>query len=206
MAYFPFFADLENLCCLVIGGGKIASRKIDKLYPFGVKLKVVAPRICDEIYKRHNIKTVQKRFEPDDLDGADFVISATDDEQESIRIFKLCTQKKIPVNTVDDKEKCTFLFPALICEKGVTVGISTGGQSPLFSKELKKRIKLMLDEKSLKAVNILGQYRPLIKEKIHNKKHRGEVQEQLLQMLLGDPNYDEAQIKLLIEEYSKNEA
>ena len=49
MSYFPMFIDLGGRKCLVIGGGKVASRKIRVLKDFGADVFVVAPDIIDEI-------------------------------------------------------------------------------------------------------------------------------------------------------------
>ena len=48
MSYFPFFKEIEGEKCLVIGGGKVAARKISRLKGFGVKIKVVAPSIVSD--------------------------------------------------------------------------------------------------------------------------------------------------------------
>ena len=56
MAYFPFYIDIENKKILVVGGGTVALRKIEKLMPFSPDITVVAPKICDEI------KTLTARF------------------------------------------------------------------------------------------------------------------------------------------------
>ena len=60
----------------------------------------------------------------------DFVIAATSDEALNARIAKLCEERNILVNVVDDKEKCGFLFPSLIREGKLSIGISTEGASP----------------------------------------------------------------------------
>ena len=49
MAYFPFYIDIENKKILVVGGGTVALRKVEKLTPFSPDITVVAPKICDEI-------------------------------------------------------------------------------------------------------------------------------------------------------------
>lgn len=116
MAYFPFYIDIENKKILVVGGGTVALRKIEKLIPFSPDITVVAPKICDEI-KALNVKIIDRRFCDSDLDGAFCVVSATDDETLNGRIFQLCNEKNILVNTVDDKEKCGFIFPAIASKK-----------------------------------------------------------------------------------------
>ena len=80
MSYFPFFRDIEADTCLVIGGGKVAARKIEKLMDFGVKIKVVAPSISGLITgmtdKGSQIECIHREFEASDLDGIDFVIAS----------------------------------------------------------------------------------------------------------------------------------
>lgn len=113
MAYFPFYIDIENKNILVVGGGTVALRKIEKLSHFKPSITVVSPKICREILK-FNVKAVEREFDDNDLNGAFCVISATDNEQVNSHIFELCKEKNILVNTVDDKEKCGFIFPALV--------------------------------------------------------------------------------------------
>ena len=60
MAYFPFYIDIENKKILVVGGGTVALRKIEKLTPFSPDITVVAPKICDEI-KALNAEPMMKR-------------------------------------------------------------------------------------------------------------------------------------------------
>ena len=74
MAYFPFYIDIENKKILVVGGGTVALRKIEKLMPFSPDITVVAPKICDEI-KALNVKIIDRRFCDSDLDGAFCVVS-----------------------------------------------------------------------------------------------------------------------------------
>ena len=44
MAYFPMYIDLEGKKVIVVGGGKVALRKINSLLYFGAKIAVIAPR------------------------------------------------------------------------------------------------------------------------------------------------------------------
>ena len=45
MAYFPFFIDIENKKGLIVGGGRIAAHKAEKMKPFGAKIIIIAPDI-----------------------------------------------------------------------------------------------------------------------------------------------------------------
>ena len=45
MGYFPFFMDIAGKKGVIVGGGKVAARKVEKLIPFGPVLTVVASRV-----------------------------------------------------------------------------------------------------------------------------------------------------------------
>ncbi|MEI3140615.1 MAG: bifunctional precorrin-2 dehydrogenase/sirohydrochlorin ferrochelatase [Lawsonibacter sp.] len=130
MAYFPFFVDLEGQRGLIVGGGTVALRKAEKLLPYGPALTVVAPEPVSELAALP-VELTRREFQPEDLDRADFVIAATDNEEENHRISALCQGRKIPVNVVDDKEACSFLFPPWCGEGTCPWASPPGAAAPL---------------------------------------------------------------------------
>lgn len=185
MGYFPFYIDIKDKPCLVVGGGVVALRKIQKIIEFEADITVVAPEICGEIMQINKIKLLNRKFEDKDLDDKFFVISATDDESVNEHIFQLCQEKGILVNTVDDKDKCGFIFPALVSKNNVTVGISTSAQSPIFAAYLRREIDDMLDERYCKIADILGKYRPVINAAFNSEQTRKKACGSLLDMCLN---------------------
>ena len=181
MAYFPFFIDIENKKILIIGGGNVALRKAEKLVQFGADIVVVAPEICAELERLAGVKLIRRRFENKDISTAFAVIAATDDRQLNARIYALCTDLGILVNTVDDPENCGFYFPALVRKNNVTVGISTGGTSPVFARYLREKTEELLDAKTLAAGDILAKYRPLIKQRFSTEEQRKNAAEAVLE-------------------------
>lgn len=51
MAYFPVFTQIEGKRCLIIGGGKVAARKVHTLLQYGAEVIVAAEKVCEEIKK-----------------------------------------------------------------------------------------------------------------------------------------------------------
>lgn len=201
MGYFPFYIDIENKNCLIVGGGTVALRKIEKLVPFKPSITVVAPKICNDIYKIEGIKIVNRKFETSDINDVFFVISATDDRILNEHIFKLCSERNILVNTVDDKEYCGFIFPALAVSDNITVGISTSGKSPVFARYLREKTENLIGEDCDKIVGLLGKYRFLVKEEISDEKNRKEAFERILALCInnGSPT-DESSILNIIKD------
>lgn len=175
MGYFPFFIELSGQAGLIVGGGTVALRKVEKLLPYGPKLTVVAPGFVPELAAIEGLDLVRRPFHPSDLDGAFFVIAATDDTQLNHQISALCQARGIPVNVVDDKQACTFLFPALVKRGDLSVGISTGGASPTAAIWLKEQIAALLPEGLEDILSWLEGQRPLLKERFPQERRRAAL-------------------------------
>ena len=93
MSYFPFFVEIGQKRCLVVGGGTVAFRKIEKLLPFGVEITVVSPSFCAEIEQTEGICRIRKEFQAEDVEDMCFVIGATDCEAVNARIAAVCHAK-----------------------------------------------------------------------------------------------------------------
>lgn len=164
MAYFPFFVDLSGKVGLIVGGGIVALRKIEKLMPFGPILTVAAPKFLPEVETCSGLILLQQPFAAELLDGKAFVIAATDDAAVNREIAALCRERNIPVNVVDDPDACTFLFPALVKQGDLTVGISTGGASPSAAVWVKEQVEEFLPERMDEILAYLGELRRRIKD------------------------------------------
>lgn len=172
MGYFPFFMDIENKKIVIAGGGRVAFGKALKLSPFKPRITIVAPEVIKELEAVRGAEIISKRFEDSDADDAFAVIAATNDAAVNGHIYELCREKNIPVNTVDDREKCTFIFPALVTRENITVGISTGGKSPFFAGYLREYIEDEIDDEMMDTLEILGRYRSSVKSIFYTRQQR----------------------------------
>lgn len=151
MAYFPLFIDLNQKQGLVVGGGAVAARKIRTLLSYGPHLTVCAPSVLPELEALPGLTLRWEPFSPALLEGAFFVIAATDDQELNSRIARLCRERNIPVNVADPGTESTFLFPSVVRRGPLTVGISTGGKSPSAAHYLKEQIEGLLPD-NLEAI------------------------------------------------------
>lgn len=166
MGYFPFFMDLEGREGLVVGGGAVALRKLQKLLPYGPRLTVAAPELLAEIEALPGLARLRWSFAPAMLEGKGFVIAATDDREVNRGIAALCRERGIPVNAVDDKEQCTFLFPALVKRGYLTVGVSTAGASPSAAAWVGRRVSERLPEDFGELLDYLASLRPMVQKRV----------------------------------------
>lgn len=201
MGYFPFFVDVENQNCLVVGGGVVALRKIEKLLPFNPNITVVSPKVHKEILSIENINIIKRKFDFNDLEEKSFVITATDDKVLNKEIYNFCKENNIPVNTVDDKDNCSFIFPALARNNGVTVAISTSGKSPIYAKYLRKKIESLIQD-SESIVDNLSKYREKIKNEISLEENRKVAFEKLLEYSLSNESITDDLVDKIIKDLS----
>lgn len=163
MSGFPFFIEIKDRPALIVGGGTVALRKIEKLLPYGPRLTVTAPEITEEIAALPGLLLHRRPFRPRDLDGMTFVIAAASDRDVNRQVSALCRERGILVNVVDDPEGCTFLFPALVKRGELSIGISSGGASPSAVIYLKEQIAAALPEHLEAVLDFLKEVRPRIK-------------------------------------------
>lgn len=200
MSYFPMFIDLQDRPCLIVGGGRVALRKVEVLKDFGAHITVIAPAILPEIKAIEGILYQEKTFETSDLKGLDLVIAATDDKELNHKISIACKKQSIPVNAVDQIEDCTFIFPAYLKEGEVVAAFSSGGQSPVITQYLKGKMRPLLTHHLGSLAACLGSLRENMKEKIKTEAERKIVYQEILQLgLEKDTIPSEEEIRKIIE-------
>lgn len=172
MGWFPFFVELSGKRGLIVGGGTVALRKVQKLLPYAPDLTVVAPEIGAEIRAIGGLDLRERSFLPEDLEDRDFVIAASDDHGLNHRIAELCKARRVMVNVVDCKEDCSFLFPALVKRGSLSVGISTGGASPTAAVYLKEQFAALLPERFEEILAYLEAVRGPVRERFPEEADR----------------------------------
>ena len=203
MSYFPFFMEIGQKPCLVVGGGVVALRKIEKLHPFGTEITVVSPAFCEELLEFlevHGIRRICRPFLAEDIEGMAFVIGATDDEAVNAEIANLCRERNIPVNIVDDREKCSFFFPALVKRGEFVAGFTSGGGSPLAAQYIRRQVEEMLPQGFEQTIAQLSAVRKRVKREISDGKRREAVFRALFALALEkEGNITEEEINTILE-------
>lgn len=194
MAYFPFFVDITGKKGIIVGGGRIALHKIGRLLPFSPELTVIAPQIMDEIRAIEGIVRVQREFQECDLSDAFFVIAATDDEALNARVSDLCKSRSIPVNVVDDKEKCSFIFPSIVKKGALTAAVSTEGASPQIAAMLRRQMEAELPEHIEEILDYLAQIRPIAREKISDDRERADFLKSIARRCFAEDGIPEGDV------------
>lgn len=130
--------------CLVVGGGRIAARKVESLLDAGADVTVVAPAVGDEVraWAEAGRLTLRERpFTPPDLDGAWLAITATDDPAVNRAVFAAGEARRTFVNSADDPANCSFTLMSVVRRGDLVVTVGTGGRSPALATFLKEHVR-----------------------------------------------------------------
>ena len=163
MPLFPIFINLEGRRVLIVGGGHVALRKAERLSPYGADIFAVAPEFIPGFAGIPGVTLLERRFEPGDIDGAALVIAATDGPELNAAVSELCRWENVPVNVVDDIEKCSFVFPSLVRRGELSVGISTGGASPSAAQYIRRGVEQLVPEGFEDILGFLAAHRAAVK-------------------------------------------
>jgi uroporphyrin-III C-methyltransferase/precorrin-2 dehydrogenase/sirohydrochlorin ferrochelatase len=144
MKYLPIFLNIDHKCCLVVGGGGIAVRKVELLLKAGATVRIIAEELCASmtaLQQQHGFECYVRGFEESDLDRIDLVIAATNDHELNASISGIANARHIPVNVVDDPDLCSFIMPSIVDRGLVQVAVSTGGASPVLARILRSKLE-----------------------------------------------------------------
>lgn len=189
MRYFPLFLDLRGRTVVIVGGGTIAERKLELVRESGPRLVVVAPEITPRLAALVAAGAIEHRargFEAADLDGARFVVAATDDAAVNARVAAAADARGLPANVVDDLELSSAILPAIVDRSPIVVAISTQGTTPALARFVRERIESLVDESFGRLAALLAQWRGTIKTRVRDLGARRRLYDVLLRGRVAD--------------------
>ena len=149
MSFFPMFMDMSELKVLVVGGGFIATEKLEKLVDFTKEITVITAEVSSEanqIINAYGLTLHKRLYERGDIEGFDIVIVATDTITLHKSIYEESRGSRILVNSVDNTDYCDFIFPSYVKKDDLTIAFSTGGASPAFAKYIRRHFEKIIPE------------------------------------------------------------
>lgn len=184
---YPIFIKLKNKTCIVIGGGVIASRKVQALLDAEADVTVISPELSElmkPFIQERKIKFINRGFQKGDLADAFLVIAATDDPDVNRQVWEEANERNILVNVVDVPDRCNFYVPSVIRQGDLAVAISTNGKAPYLSKRLRQRLTEYLKQFNFNSII----------EQVDRKK------QQLKAQFPDDIQHREKEVKALIDD------
>ncbi|MCK9554348.1 bifunctional precorrin-2 dehydrogenase/sirohydrochlorin ferrochelatase [bacterium] len=146
--YYPIAIKLKDRTAIVVGGGKVAERKVQTLLEFGACVRVISPELTARLQKLSRFRRItwtRRVVRSSDIKGADIVIAATSDVTVNKNVSRLAKRAGIQVNVVDNPALCSFISPAVFHASDAVVAVYTHGRDPVLSRDIKNFLKEQWD-------------------------------------------------------------
>lgn len=143
---YPILIDLSKFSILVVGGGTIATRKVEELILAGGRPVLIAPKVTTRLYELSVAKKIdwkKHKFEKGDTKKFQIIFICTDNKEVNTQIVAETTDDQL-VNDTTNKKNSNFFNMDTIREEDLILSISTQGNSPSKAKKLKAQLKKFL--------------------------------------------------------------
>jgi precorrin-2 dehydrogenase/sirohydrochlorin ferrochelatase len=160
--YPVFLVHLDEARCVVVGGGRVAARKVTAMLRADSQVTVISPDLCQPLQRlaaKGHIEVLERPYRCGDLKGAFLVVAATDDPKINERVWQEAVALGLLVNVVDDPDHCNFIAPSVVRRGALSIAISTSGRCPAFSRHVRKELEREFQPPYGDYVELLGSLR-----------------------------------------------
>jgi precorrin-2 dehydrogenase / sirohydrochlorin ferrochelatase len=168
---------LEGKKVVVVGGGKVAERKVTGLLGTGSRIIVISPEATDELRGLAGsgmIEWLEKSFSKEDIDGALLIFAATNDKDLNQSIKKAASDQQL-VTIADDPEGADFHVPSHIQRGRLSIAVSTGAASPTLAKKIREQLEHQFDERYDAYLEFLFSARQRILNEVKDPSKKGKI-------------------------------
>lgn len=206
---YPVSLVLEGRHVLVVGGGAVATRKVEGLLPSDASIAIVSPAITETLQALVRAGRCAWRagaYEASDLRGADIVFVATDDEAVNAQAYRDAAAEHLLINVADRPELCSFFLPSVLRRGKLSIAVSTEGSSPLTARKLRRELEEQIPASFEAYLDLLNDWRPRVMAALPQEADRYRFWQQAtdgrVQHLMehGEAKQAEALLAKLLEE------
>jgi precorrin-2 dehydrogenase / sirohydrochlorin ferrochelatase len=189
-ARFPILVDVDGRLVVVVGGGRVAERRVRELRAAGAVVRVVSPKLgagLAGLAAGGELAVEPRRYRQGDLAGAVLAVAATDDPEQNRRVAADGRDAGVLVNRADAPDEGGFSVPAVLRRGDLTVAVATAGRAPGLAGAVRRRLErdfgpewadlvdlLAADRASLPAAADEAAWRELLAPEVLDSVRRGE--------------------------------
>jgi len=182
MKYYPIHINITNKPCLVVGGGRVAQRKVMKLSKAGAAITVISKELTPaltELTQKSNVTYLKRHYQRDDVKGFFLVFAATNNPEVNRQITTEAQAHHVLSNSLNGVDEGDFILPATAEVGDLHVGVTTQGQSPALSARLRHYFQAkiaVLAPEQLKVIAALRQEMLSAENEEHRELKNKEMQ------------------------------
>lgn len=199
---YPIMLRLEGKKVVVIGGGRVAERKVAGLLGTGSLITVISPQATDKLKGLAGsglIEWLERSFSKEDIEGAFLIFAATNDNVLNQSIKMAASEQQL-VNIADDPEGSNFHVPSHIQRGRLSIAVSTGGASPILARKIREQLEHQFDEPFEEYLEFLFSARKRILKEVKDPSRKGKILNAIVsEEFLKSPDREAALSRLLQE-------
>lgn len=133
---------LRDRDVLVVGGGRVASRRLDALLAAGARVRIISPEASELVSSLAEAGTItweQRPFEAGDCAGAWYVLALTDSPEVNASVIAEAEANHTFAVRGDDAVRGSAYTPATARASGLTVGV-VGDRNPIRSARVRDEL------------------------------------------------------------------
>lgn len=176
--FVPISLNCKNKICCVVGGGRIAERKVKGMMESGAFITVISPNITPDLQvlaDHKQLHWVNRVYREGDLQGAFLVYAATNQREVNDEVAHEARQRGILVNVADRSEEGDFITPGTIRRGRLTISISTEGAGPAVTTDITSALNTLFGSEYEPYLDFMHDMRQIIKRKISSPQQRTKL-------------------------------
>ncbi|WP_145335556.1 bifunctional precorrin-2 dehydrogenase/sirohydrochlorin ferrochelatase [Paenibacillus xylanexedens] len=166
--YTPIYVNTSDKSVLVIGGGRVAERKVRGLLQTEARITVISPMLTptlEQLHQESRIEWIARSYRNGDLRGAFLVYAATDDPQVNHAVVQEAEGGAILVNDAMSSGNSSFITPSVVRRGRLSIAISTAGAGPAAAAEIRALLEQQFGDEYETYLDFLYQMRMEIKSR-----------------------------------------
>jgi precorrin-2 dehydrogenase/sirohydrochlorin ferrochelatase len=185
LSYYAILLDLNGKECVVVGGGRVAERKIAALLEAEASVTVISPYVTPVLsdwIEKGQLKGILAGYDSQYSMEAYLVIAATDSAEVNERVYLDAVARGQLINRVDCPEQSNFIVPAMVRRGKLSIAVSTSGASPSLAAEIRQKLDREYGEEYELYVDFLGELRLLVQQQVKDSQERKRILKEVLEL------------------------
>jgi precorrin-2 dehydrogenase/sirohydrochlorin ferrochelatase len=176
--YYPIFLELGGRPVAVVGGGKVAERKVRSLIRAQAAVRVISPKLTpglERLAAKGKVTVTRRGYRKGDLERAALVFAATDNPATQRAVRRDAKAAGAFVNLADNPRESSFLVPALFSQGDLLVAISTSGASPALARRLRHQLQKTVGSEYRTYLRFMREARRQVMEQVPDPRQRARI-------------------------------
>ncbi|HYT39319.1 MAG TPA: bifunctional precorrin-2 dehydrogenase/sirohydrochlorin ferrochelatase [Acidimicrobiia bacterium] len=159
---YPVSLSLDGRRVLVVGGGRVATRRVGDLLEAGALVEVVAPVVSAEIEawaEAGQVTAARRPFEAGDVTGAWLCVTATDDRAVNRSVVVAAEGEHCFVSAAGDAAASSARAMSVLRRGDLEVAVGTSGRAPGVAAWVRRRLASVVGPEYGVLVDLMAEAR-----------------------------------------------